>query len=84
MIPPREKGRETKSEPWRGLDNLLPEGCVAGGDQRVLAGIPAEEMRRVHVFGMRFAAGPHFVEQKCAGRIHGAVQIESEAAVFFA
>lgn len=72
------------NSPPERLNNLLPEGAVAGGDERILAGVPAKEMGRVGVLGVRFAAGPHFVEQKRAGSIHGAVQIESETAVFFA
>lgn len=40
-------------------------------------------MRRMHVFGVRVAAGPDFVKQKAPWRIHGAVQVEREAALFF-
>ena len=38
---------------------------------------------RVGVLGVRFAAFPDFVEQECAGRVDGAVQIVAKAAVFF-
>ena len=64
------------------LRDLGPEGAVAGSDERVLAGVPAQEMRRVHVFGVGAAAGPNFVEQEATRRVHGAMQIEGEAAVF--
>ncbi len=62
---------------------LLPEGAVAGSEERVFPGIPTQEMRRMHVLGVRFAASPDFVKQIAPGRIHGAVQIEGEAALFF-
>src|SRR5580693_7812623 len=38
----------------------------------------------VGVLGMRFAAGPDFVEQEGGGAFGGAMQIVGEASVFFA
>ena len=61
---------------------MLPVGDVAGGEERVLAGVPAKEVGRVGVAGMGFAAGPDFVEQEGGGAFGGAVQVIGEAAVF--
>ena len=36
------------------------------------------------MFGVSVAAGPHFVQQECAGRINAAVQVVAKAAIFFA
>jgi hypothetical protein len=66
------------------LSKLLPEGGVAPGEERVLAGVPAKEMRRLGVQAMVFAGGPDFVEQEGAGDFEGAVQVVGEAAVFAA
>jgi len=33
---------------------------------------------------VRFPAGPHFVQQECAGSVNRAVQIVAEAALFLA
>ena len=63
---------------------MLPEGRVARGQERVLTGVPAEEVRRVDVAGMGFATGPNFVEQEGGRSFRGAMQIVGEAAVFFA
>jgi len=40
-------------------------------------------MGRVGVLGVSFASLPDFVEQECAGRVRGAVQIVAKAAFFF-
>src|SRR5689334_6009248 len=65
------------------LRDLLPEGAVAGSEERVFAGVPAQEMRCVHVFGVRGAAGPDFAEQKAARRVQRAVQFVGDTALFF-
>ena len=62
--------------------DLLPEGAVAGSEKRIFAGVPAEKMWRMHVFGVRLAAGPDFMEQIAAGLLHRGVQIKREAALF--
>ena len=64
-------------------NNLLPEGTVARSEQRVLARVPAQEMWCIHVFGVRLAASPHFVQQQRAGYVNGPVQIIANAALFF-
>jgi len=66
------------------LDDLLPVGDFAGGQESVLAGVPAQKVRRVGVFGMSFAAGPDFVEQEGCWAFGGAMQVVNQAAVFFA
>ncbi len=66
------------------LSELLPEGGVAAGEERVFAGVPAQEMRGLGVQAMVFARGPDFVEQEGAGDFEGAVQVISEAAFFAA
>lgn len=62
---------------------MFPEVSVAGGEECVLAGVPAEEMGRVGVLGVGVAGLPNFVEQEGAGRVKGAVQVVAEAAFFF-
>jgi len=37
------------------LGNLLPEGGFPSGKERILAGVPAEKMRRSRVRSMMFA-----------------------------
>src|SRR5580704_4930182 len=64
--------------------DLLPETGVTRGEERVLAGVPAEEVRRVDVARVGFAAGPDFVEHETGWGFRGAVQVVGEAAVFFA
>lgn len=66
------------------LDHLLPVGDLAGGEEGVLAGVPAQKVRRVGVPRVSLAAGPHFMEQEGHGAVEGAVQVVGEAAVFFA
>ena len=68
---------------WRDSEDLLPEGSVASRQERIFAGVPAEEMGRVGVLGVRISVFPNFVEQQCAGRVRGAIQIVTKAAVFF-
>ena len=63
------------------LGDLPPEGAVARGEESVFAGIPTQKMGRVHVLGVRSAAGPDFVEQIAAWRIDRTVQVETEAAL---
>lgn len=62
----------------------MPEGGFAGGQERVFAGVPAEEVRGAGVGGVVFAGFPDFVKQEGAGLLDAAVQIESQAAVFLA
>jgi len=63
-----------------GLNNLLPEIGIARGKERVLACVPAQEMRRVGVLGVSLASSPHFVQQECARCVDRAVQIIAQAA----
>ena len=51
----------------------MPEGSVAGGEERVFAGVPAEEMGRAGVRGMVFAGSPDFVEKEGARLVEAAV-----------
>src|SRR5215469_14595856 len=66
------------------LSDLLPEGGVPRGQQRVFAGVPAQEMRRARMRRVMFAAGPDFAEQKSSGLVGAAVQGILEAAFLFA
>src|SRR6516164_2926978 len=66
------------------LRDLLPEGGVTRGQQRVFAGVPAQEMRRARVRSVMFAAGPDFVEQKSSRLVRAAVQVILETAFLFA
>lgn len=63
---------------------MLPEGRVARGEEGVLAGVPAKEVRGFGVQAMMFARGPDFVEQEGAGDVERAVQVVGEAAFFAA
>jgi len=65
------------------LSDLLPEGAVAGSEERVFARVPAQKMQSVSVLSVGFAAGPDFMKQESAWRFDGAVQIEGQAAFFF-
>lgn len=65
------------------LSHLLPERSVAGCQERVLAGIPAQKMRRAGVAQMIFAAGPSFVKHECAMPVRRPVQVIRDAAIFF-
>lgn len=67
----------------RALENLLPEGDVAGGEQRVFARVPAKKMRRAGVARMRVATRPNFMEQVRARTFRGAMQVVSDATVLF-
>ena len=60
----------------------MPEGGFPGGEKRILAGVPAEEMRRAGVRGVVVAGFPDFVEEEGSGLIRAAVQIELQAAFF--
>ena len=53
--------------------DLLPEGGFAGGNEGVLARVPAEKMWGARVRGVMLAACPDLVEQKCTGLISGTV-----------
>jgi hypothetical protein len=66
------------------LCELGPESGVAGGEESVFAGVPAEEVRRLSVKAMMFAGGPDFVEEEGTGDFEGAVQVVGEAAFFAA
>jgi hypothetical protein len=63
---------------------LVPEGGLAGGEERVFAGVPAKEMRRAGVRNVMFAGFPDFVKEEGAGLIDAAVEIEAEATGFLA
>ena len=63
--------------------DLLPEGAVAGGDERVFAGVPAQKMRRVHMLGVGVSTDPYFVKQEASRHVDGTVKIEREAAFLF-
>ena len=65
------------------LSDLCPEVGLARCEQRILACVPAQEMWRMRMFGVRFAARPHFVQQQRARRIHRSVKVVGEAALFF-
>ena len=68
----------------KSLRNLLPEGGFLRGEEGVLAGVPAEEMRGARVGGMVVTSGPDFVKEKRAGLIGAAVQVVLQAAFFLA
>jgi hypothetical protein len=65
-------------------EDLLPETGVTRCEEGVLAGVPSEEVRRVDVAGVGFAAGPDFVEHETGWGFRRAMQVVGEAAVFFA
>ena len=65
------------------LGNLLPEGALARSEQRVLAGVPAQEMRCMGVLGVCFTARPYFMQKQRAGCIDGPVKVVCQAAFFF-
>lgn len=67
---------------WWRLRDPLPEGRITRGEERVFAGVPAEEMGRARVGGVMLAAGPDFVEKKRAGLVSAAVKIVLQAAFF--
>ncbi len=67
-----------------GLRELVPEGGLAGGEERVFAGVPAEKMRGAGVGGVVLPGSPDFVEQESAGLIGATMKIESQAALFLA
>jgi hypothetical protein len=62
----------------------MPEVGFARGEERVLTGIPAKEVRRAGVRGVVIARFPDLVEEEKAGVIDAAVEIVLEAASFFA
>ena len=62
----------------------MPEGGFAGGEERVLAGVPAQEMWRAGVGGVMVAGFPDFVEQECAGLVGTTMKVELQAALFLA
>lgn len=66
------------------LSDLVPEGGITGSQERVLARLPAEEVRGARVRGVMLAAFPDFVEQERAGLIGAAMQIVLQAAIFLA
>src|SRR5262249_49832542 len=61
-----------------------PESGLAGGQQRVLARVPAKKVRRFGVVGVGIAREPDFVQQKRGGRVGGTVQRVGQAALFLA
>ena len=62
----------------------MPEGGFAGGEEGILAGVPAEEMGCAGVGGVVVAGFPNFVEEKIAGLLCAAMKIELQAAFFLA
>lgn len=66
------------------LGDLMPESRVAGGEERIFAGVPAKKMWRAGVRGVMVAGFPDFVEEKSAGLFDAAMQIKTHATVFFA
>ena len=62
------------------LGDLLPERAFAGGQEGVLASVPAEEVRGAGMGGVVFAGRPNFVEQECPGVIGAAMQVVPQAA----
>ena len=79
-----EKKRWHESQRYNKSGNLLPEGDLAGSEQGVFAGVPAEEVGSLGVGGVVGAGGPDFVEEEEAGLINGVVQVVLETAFFFA
>ncbi|SRR5579883_721031 len=66
------------------LCELLPESGFPGGEERILAGVPAEKMGCAGVGGVVITGFPDFVEQERAGLIGAAMQVELQAALFLA
>jgi hypothetical protein len=62
---------------------LLPESGFAGGQQRILAGVPAEKMRRFGVCSVVVASLPNFVKEIGTGLIGASMKIVLKAAFFF-
>jgi hypothetical protein len=60
----------------------VPEGGFAGSQERIFAGIPAEEVRRFGVCGVVLAGLPNFMEKIGAWLIGAAMEIELEATLF--
>jgi hypothetical protein len=63
---------------------VVPDGRVARDQQRVFAGVPAQEMRRARVRRVVLTAGPDFMQEVGAGVLQTAMQIVLQAAVFLA
>jgi hypothetical protein len=63
---------------------LVPGGGVAGGEEGVFAGVPAEEVGSLVVGGVMIAGFPDFVQEIHAGLIGAAVEIVLKAAFFLA
>lgn len=72
------------SKSHAGSGNVVPDGGVAGDQQRIFARVPTQEMRSAGVRGVVFAAGPDFMEQVGAGVLEAAVQVVLQAPLFFA
>ena len=62
----------------------MPESGIAGGQERVLACLPTEEVGGAGMRGVMFAAFPDFMEQIRAGLVCAAMQIVLQAAFFLA
>lgn len=62
----------------------MVEGGFAGGEEGVLTGVPAEEMRRTGVRGVVIAGLPDFVKEEGARLFGTAMKIELQAAIFLA
>ena len=63
---------------------MVPEHGFAGGEERIFAGIPTQEVRGFSVRGVVFAGFPDFVEKKLPGIFRGAMQVVLHAASFLA
>ena len=63
---------------------MVPKHGFAGGEERIFAGVPAQEVRGFGVGGVVFAGFPDFVKKKVTGIFGGAMQIVLQAAFFLA
>jgi hypothetical protein len=61
---------------------LAPKGSFSGGEQRVLASVPAKKVRGAHVRGVVLAISPDFMEKKTSGLVDANMKIKSQAALF--
>ena len=78
----RGAGQSTAKGPP--LDDVTPEGRFLGGQQGVLAGVPAEEVGSADVGAVIVAAGPDFVDHIGPRLISGGVKIVLQTACLLA
>jgi hypothetical protein len=64
--------------------DLAVEGGLTTGEQGILAGVPAQEMRSARMRALVFAGGPYFVDEIGARVIGGDVQVVLQAAFLLA